>query len=150
MSSQELSLRHTAFRKLHESGCFILPNPWDPGSARWLEQAGFKALATTSAGYAFSRGMPDRKIGVDGVLRHCTELVQATQLPVNVDFEDGYSSTLEGLRENVQRCVLTGISALSIEDSVQDAQGTRLYDFDSAVARMRAAREAIDAIDPNV
>lgn len=150
MTSQELSLRHTAFRKLHESGCFILPNPWDPGSARWLEQAGFKALATTSAGYAFSRGMPDRKIGVDEVLRHCTELVQAAQLPVNVDFEDGYASTLEGLRENVQRCVLTGISALSIEDSVQDAQGTRLYDFDSAVARMRAAREAIDAIDPNV
>ncbi|WP_345797909.1 isocitrate lyase/phosphoenolpyruvate mutase family protein [Castellaniella sp. MT123] len=150
MTSQAPSLRHTAFRKLHESGCFILPNPWDPGSARWLEQAGFKALATTSAGYAFSRGMPDRKIGVDEVLRHCTELVQATQLPVNVDFEDGYASTLEGLRENVQRCVLTGISALSIEDSVQDAQGTRLYDFDSAVARMRAAREAIDAIDPNV
>ncbi|KAB0599105.1 isocitrate lyase/phosphoenolpyruvate mutase family protein [Castellaniella defragrans] len=150
MTHQELSQRHTAFRKLHESGCFILPNPWDPGSARWLAQAGFKALATTSAGYAFSRGMPDRKVGVDDVLRHCNELVQATPLPVNVDFEDGYASTLDELAENVQKCVRTGISALSIEDSVQDAQGARLYDFDTAVARMQAAREAIDAIDPNV
>lgn len=150
MTQSDFSQRHAAFRKLHESGCFILPNPWDPGSARWLAQAGFKALATTSAGYAFSRGMPDRKIGVDDVLRHCSELVQATQLPVNVDFEDGYASTIGAMKDNVQRCVRTGISALSIEDSVQDAQGTRLYDFDTAVARMRAAREAIDAIDPNV
>jgi 2-methylisocitrate lyase-like PEP mutase family enzyme len=150
MTQNDFSQRHTAFRKLHEGGCFILPNPWDPGSARWLEQAGFKAIATTSAGYAFSRGMPDRKIGVDDVLRHCSELVQATQLPVNVDFEDGYANTIDELKDNVQRCVRTGVSALSIEDSVQDAQGTRLYDFDTAVERMQAAREAIDAIDPNV
>jgi 2-methylisocitrate lyase-like PEP mutase family enzyme len=150
MIQSDFSQRRTAFRKLHESGCFILPNPWDPGSARWLEQAGFKALATTSAGYAFSRGMPDREIGVDEVLRHCSELVQATRLPVNVDFEDGYASTIENLMDNVQKCVRTGISALSIEDSAQDAQDTRLYDLDTAIARMQAAREAIDAIDPNV
>jgi 2-methylisocitrate lyase-like PEP mutase family enzyme len=151
MIQSDFSQRHAAFRKLHESGCFILPNPWDSGSARWLTQAGFKALATTSAGYAFSRGMPDRKIGVDEVLRHCSELVQATHLPVNVDFEDGYANTIDELQGNVQRCVRTGISALSIEDSVQDAQGTtRLYNFDTAVARMQAARDAIDAIDPNI
>jgi 2-methylisocitrate lyase-like PEP mutase family enzyme len=149
MNKTDLSARHTAFRKLHETGCFILPNPWDVGSARWLEQAGFKALATTSAGYAFSRGVPDRKVSVDEVVRHCEELVHATGLPVNADFEDGYSPTIEGLKANVRQCVQAGVSALSIEDSVA-GDGAGLYGFDEAVARLRAAREAIDDVDPAV
>lgn len=149
MNKTDLSARHTAFRKLHETGCFILPNPWDVGSARWLEQAGFKALATTSAGYAFSRGVPDRKVSVDEVVRHCEELVHATGLPVNADFEDGYSPTIEGLKANVRQCVQAGVSALSIEDSVA-GDGAGLYGLDEAVARLRAAREAIDDVDPAV
>lgn len=144
-----LSARHVAFRKLHEAGCFILPNPWDIGSARWLEQVGFKALASTSAGYAFSRGVPDRKVSVDEVIHHCSELVNATSLPVNADFEDGYSSTIEGLKANVRKCVQAGVSALSIEDSIA-GDGAMLYGFDEAVSRMRAAREAIDDVDPAV
>jgi 2-methylisocitrate lyase-like PEP mutase family enzyme len=144
-----LSARHVAFRKLHEAGCFILPNPWDIGSARWLEQAGFKALATTSAGYAFSRGVPDRKVSADEVIHHCSELVNTTSLPVNADFEDGYSSTIEGLKANVRKCVQAGVSALSIEDSIA-GDGAVLYGFDEAVSRMRAAREAIDDVDPAV
>ncbi|HEU0230806.1 MAG TPA: isocitrate lyase/phosphoenolpyruvate mutase family protein [Burkholderiaceae bacterium] len=149
MTTTTLSARHAAFRKLHETGCFILPNPWDPGTARWLEQTGFKALASTSAGYAFSRGIPDREIPVDEVVRHCGELVRATGLPVNADFEDGYSSTIDGLKVNVRACVQVGVSALSIEDSIAGSEGA-LYDFDEAVARMRAAREAIDSVDKNV
>lgn len=150
MTESNLSRRHMAFRELHESGCFLLPNPWDPGSARWLEQAGFPAIASTSAGYAFSRGRADREIPVDEVVRYCGELVRATSLPVNADFEDGYSPTIDGLTANVQACVRAGVSALSIEDSTRTLQGDVLYDFDEAVARLRAARKAIDSVDRNV
>ncbi len=149
MHPGDLSARHAAFRKLHESGCFILPNPWDPGSARWLAHVGFKALASTSAGYAFSRGLPDRRVPVDEVIHHCRELVEATDLPVNADFEDGYGDTHDRLRVNVGRCVEAGVSALSIEDAMGDPPGT-LYDLDTAVARVRTAREAIDAVDARV
>lgn len=149
MKRSDVATRHVAFRRLHERGCFILPNPWDPGSARWLAHAGFKALATTSAGYAFSRGVPDRQVPVEEVLRHCREIVAATDLPVNADFEDGYSRSLEGLQENVRRCVETGVSALSIEDAMP-GPSPALYDFDEAVRRVRAAREAIDSVDENV
>lgn len=149
MSTTAFSARHAAFRKLHEKGCFILPNPWDAGTGRWLEQAGFKALATTSAGYAFSRGVPDRKVAVEDVVRHCGELVRATGLPVNADFEDGYSRTIDGLKANVRACVQAGVSALSIEDSIAGEKGA-LYGFDESVARMRAARQAIDAEDAAV
>lgn len=149
MKRSDLATRHVAFRKLHERGCFILPNPWDPGSARWLAHAGFKALATTSAGYAFSRGVPDRRIPVEEVVRHCREIVEATDLPVNADFEDGYARSLEGLKENVRHCVEAGVSALSIEDAMPGPSAV-LYDFDEAVTRVRAAREAIDSVDENV
>lgn len=148
MSTVPLAERHAAFRALHRAGCFILPNPWDPGSARWLAHAGFKALASTSAGYAFSRGRADRELEVEDVLRHCRELVAATGLPVNADFEDGYARDHDTLAANVRRCVETGVSALSIEDSMPDNR--TLYDFDEAVARMRVARHAIDAVDPAV
>lgn len=149
MTTNALPARHAAFRKLHEAGCFILPNPWDSGSARWLEQMGFKALASTSAGYAFSRGVPDRGIPVDEVVRHCGELVRATGLPVNADFEDGYSRTVDGMKANVRECVRAGVSALSIEDSIA-GDDAELYGFDEAVARMRSAREAIDSVDKQV
>lgn len=149
MTQTDFSARHAAFRKLHESGCFILPNPWDPGSARWLEYVGFKALATTSAGYAFSRAQADRQVPVDEVLQHCSELVQASALPVNVDFEDGYAADLATLEDNVKRCVATGISALSIEDAKPNPP-SELYALDEAVERMRVARAAIDAVDPAV
>lgn len=140
MDTTKWSARRAAFRKLHESGCFLIPNPWDVGSAKWLAHRGFKALASTSSGYAFSRGHADGAIGVDEVLQHLEELVQATGLPVNADFEDGHAGDLEGLRANVRRCVATGVAGLSIEDA-----GARdMYDFDTAVARIRAARKAID------
>lgn len=149
MNVNRFAARRTAFRKLHESGCFLIPNPWDPGSARALEQLGFKALATTSSGFAWSRGHADNTMDVEAVLAHCREIVEATELPVNADFEDGHARDLDGLRENVRRCIDTGVAGLSIEDSTGDA-AQPLYDFDEAVARMRAARQAIDASGEDV
>src|SRR5699024_1107661 len=149
MSVSSPSTRHEGFWQLHQSGCFIIPNPWDIGSARWLARAGFKALASTSSGFAFSRGHGDGDMGVDDVLQHCHELVQATNLPVNADFEDGHARDIPTLKENVRRCVATGVSGLSIEDATGDADKP-LYDRDEAAKRMRAAREAIDATGENV
>jgi 2-methylisocitrate lyase-like PEP mutase family enzyme/enamine deaminase RidA (YjgF/YER057c/UK114 family) len=135
-----------AFRALHRSGCFVLPNPWDVGSARFLQHVGFKALATTSAGVAFSRGSPDTvdALSRDAVLEHVRELVGATPLPVNADYQNGYAHDPEGVAVNVTLCAETGASGLSIED----ATGTKtspLYDRTLAVERIRAARRAIDA-----
>ncbi len=149
MNAGLLAARRAAFRKLHESGCFLIPNPWDAGSARALEQLGFKALATTSSGFAWSRARPDHALDVQEVLAHCRQIVEATGLPVNADFEDGHARDLEGLTKNVRRCIETGVAGLSIEDSTGDP-GQPLYDFDEAVARMRAAREAIDASGEDV
>jgi 2-methylisocitrate lyase-like PEP mutase family enzyme len=149
MNTPEWSARRAAFRKLHESGCFLIPNPWDVGSAHALAALGFKALATTSSGYAWSRAKPDHAPELDEVLAHCREIAGATGLPVNVDFEDGHAGNLDGLKKNVRRCVETGIAGLSIEDSTGDASQP-LYAFDEAIARMRAAREAIDASGEDV
>lgn len=149
MSHPTLAERRASFRRLHASGCFVIPNPWDVGSAKWLAQAGFKALASTSSGYAFSRGKADGDVGVDEVLAHLRELVEATPLPVNADFEDGHARDLDGLADNVRRCVETGVAGLSIEDATGDAAHP-LYDFDEAVARMRTARQAIDATGEDV
>ena len=134
------------FRELHESGCFVIPNPWDPGSAVYLHRLGFKALATTSSGFAFSRGMPDniRYVRRDTVLQHFSEIVNATPLPVNGDFQNGHADEPEGIAENVALCVATGVAGLSIEDSTGD-ESKPLYDFDLAVERIKAARQAIDA-----
>ena len=133
-----------AFHTLHESGCFVLPNPWDAGTAVVLEHLGFKALATTSAGYAFSRGLPDGGVSRDDMLAHIREIAAATPLPVNADFMGGYADEPEGVAENVRLCVATGVAGLSIEDSTGDS-AKPLYDLDLAIDRIRAARAAIDA-----
>ena len=133
------------FRTLHAEGCFVLPNPWDAGTAVYLRHLGFKALATTSAGFAFSKGLPDAPsiLAVDDVLAHIREIVQATPLPVNADFQNGYADSPEDVAENVTRCVDTGIAGLSIEDATGTSE-TPLYDIQLAVERIKAARRAID------
>src|SRR5437588_6908126 len=134
------------FRALHESGCFILPNPWDAGSAIYLEHLGFKALATTSAGFAFSKGFADGAVSLEMMLEHLREIAEATSLPVNADFLNGYADEPEGVAANVKRCVATGVAGLSIEDSTGNRDHP-LYDFDLAVERIKAARAAIDSSD---
>ncbi|MEY2486265.1 MAG: hypothetical protein QOH39_1913 [Verrucomicrobiota bacterium] len=135
--------KRAAFGKLHQEGCFVIPNAWDIGSARYLQHLGFKAIATTSAGFAFSRGLPDCAVPRDVVLAHIRDLVDAADIPVNADFENGFAHEPEELAENVRRCVATGVAGLSIEDSSGD-KAKPLYDIDFAVARIAAARKAID------
>lgn len=133
-----------AFRALHESGCFVMPNPWDLGSARWLRGQGFKALATTSAGFAFTQGRADQDVPRDLMLAHIAEMVKAVpDLPVNADFENGYADTPDGVAANVKLCVATGVAGLSIEDAT-GREDDPLYPFEVAVDRVRAARKAID------
>ncbi|AOG03795.1 isocitrate lyase/PEP mutase family protein [Bosea sp. RAC05] len=133
-----------AFRALHESGCFVMPNPWDLGSARWLRGQGFKALATTSAGFAFTQGRADQDVPRDMMLAHIAEMVKAVpDVPVNADFENGYADTPDGVAANVKLCVATGVAGLSIEDAT-GREGDPLYPFELAVDRVRAARKAID------
>jgi 2-methylisocitrate lyase-like PEP mutase family enzyme len=133
------------FRELHRSGCFVMPNPWDVGSAKFLQHCGFPALASSSAAAGFTRGMPDRVYGMplEAVLAHLEDLVGATPLPVNADFQAGYAYDIDGLAANVTRCVHTGVAGLSIEDATGDS-GAPLYARASAIQRIRTAREAID------
>lgn len=135
-----------AFRALHDTGCFVLPNPWDVGTAVTLGSLGFAALATTSAGFAFARGKPDTLSAVpcEAMLAHIREIVAATPLPVNADFQAGYADDPEGVAENVARCVRTGVAGLSIEDATGE-RAAPLHTFDVALERLRAARAAIDA-----
>ena len=135
-----IALRRAAFRDLHRQGCFTIPNPWDGRTARRLAEAGFKALASTSAGAAWALGREDGDLAADEVLAHLRFLCAATDLPVNADFEAGFADTPDGVAENVARCIGTGICGLSIEDQ----QGGTLFGRDEAVARLRAARAAID------
>ncbi len=135
--------RRQAFRKLHESGCFVIPNPWDIGSAVYLKHLGFKALASTSAGFAFTRGKPDGAVTRGEMVAHIGEIVAATDLPVNADFESGYANTPEGVAESVRMCEATGVAALSIEDSKRDSSGRGLFELSEALERVRAAREAL-------
>ena len=137
------------FRKLHAEGCFVLPNPWDVGTAIYLCQLGFKALATTSAGYAFSRGKQDGAVARDEMLQHIGDVVAATSLPVNADFLNGFADEPQGVADNVTRCITTGIAGLSIEDSTGQSD-LPLYSHDLAVERIRAARAAIDASQSQV
>jgi 2-methylisocitrate lyase-like PEP mutase family enzyme len=132
------------FRELHQAGCFFLPNPWDAGSAVLLHKLGFQALASSSAGFAFTKGRPDHPSALsrDLVLEHLRELVTATPLPVNADFQAGYAADLEGVRQNVAACAATGVAGLSIEDATSDAKPV-LYPRDEAIARLRAARDGI-------
>jgi 2-methylisocitrate lyase-like PEP mutase family enzyme len=135
--------KRRVFRDLHASGCFAIPNPWDVGSAKYLQHLGFKALATTSSGFAWSQGLADTRVSRDQALAHFEALVAATDVPINADFEGGYARNLTELAENVSLAAKTGIAGLSIEDSTGDAERP-LYDLDTAVARIRTARRAID------
>ena len=135
--------KRRAFHELHKAGCFVIPNPWDVGSARFLQSLGFKALATTSSGFAWSQGLPDGRSSRDQVLAHLHELVAATDLPLNADFENGYAADTAGVAESVHLAVQTGIAGLSIEDSTGDP-AKPLYDQGTAVERIRAARKTID------
>ena len=133
------------FHKLHESGCFVIPNPFDIGSAVYLHELGFKALATSSAGFAFTRGLPDdvNVIGLDVMLDHFREVSAAIPLPVNADFQNGYANEPDAVAENVGLCVATGVAGLSIEDRIP-GESRQLYDDDLALKRVKAARKAID------
>ncbi|MBV8728651.1 MAG: isocitrate lyase/phosphoenolpyruvate mutase family protein [Acidobacteriia bacterium] len=143
MSASDFTGRRAAFRKLHESGCFVIPNPWDVGTARYLRHLGFPALASTSAGLAFSRGLPDAAVPRDMVLEHIREIAAAVELPVNADFESGFADEPEGVAANVRLCIATGVAGLSIEDATGDTSRP-LYELPLAVERIRAARRAID------
>jgi len=136
--------KRAAFRRLHESGCFVLPNPWDVGSALALQSLGFKAIASTSAGMAWSLGRPDNKVELSQVLAHLTTLARAVDIPLNADFENGFADDPAGVGANVALAVETGVAGLSVEDSTGEADAP-LYDFTLAVERVAAAREAIDA-----
>jgi 2-methylisocitrate lyase-like PEP mutase family enzyme len=135
--------KRRTFHKLHESGCFVIPNPWDVGSARYLQGLGFKALATTSSGFAWSHGHADGGMSRDRVLDHLTEMVEATDLPINADFEHGFAPDAAGLAESVRLAAESGVAGLSIEDSTGEASQP-LFEIDTAVERIRAARKAID------
>ena len=137
------------FRRLHETGCFVMPNPWDIGSTRYLQHLGFKALATTSLGYAYAAGYADGEVPLGLMLDHIAEIVEASDVPVNADFEGGFAHDPEGVGENVTACVGTGVAGLSIEDSTGD-KAVPLYPFEQALARVTAAREAIDKTGEDV
>lgn len=145
INSPPMSAQQTAvadFRKMHSEGCFVLPNPWDVGTARYFHHLGFEALATTSAGFAFSRGKPDGSVPRDETLMHMGDVVAATPLPVNADFLNGFADEPEEVAANVTRCVATGVAGLSIEDSTGQEERP-LYEEDLAIERIRAARSAI-------
>jgi 2-methylisocitrate lyase-like PEP mutase family enzyme len=141
--SASIEERRAAFRRLHESGCFLIPNPYDIGTARYLANMGFKALATTSSGSAYPLGKPDGGLSVQQVLDHITTIVNATDLPVNADFEHGYAEEEADLTDNVKACVATGVAGLSIEDSTGDPS-MPLFELSEAVQRLSVARGAID------
>jgi 2-methylisocitrate lyase-like PEP mutase family enzyme len=141
--SRTVAEKRAAFRALHTSGCFVLPNPWDAGSARYLQTLGFQALATTSSGFAWSTGHADNTLPRDTILAHLRDIVEATDLPVNADFENGFGRNPEDVAESVRLAVGTGVAALSIEDSTGDPAAS-LFPIDIAVERLGAARRAID------
>ncbi len=147
-SAQQTSVTAT-FRAMHESGCFVLPNPWDIGTAIYLEHLGFEALATTSAGFAFSHGKRDGGVPRDEMLAHIREIVEATALPVNADFLNGFADEPEDVAANVKLCAGTGVAGLSVEDNSQNAAAP-LYEKKLAVDRIRAARSAIGASETGV
>lgn len=145
----DITGKRADFRKLHDSGCFVIPNPWDVGTALYLQHLGFPALASTSAGLAFSHGLADNAVPRDLVLAHLAELVAATTVPINADFENGFAHEPAQVAENVRLGAQTGVAGLSIEDSTGDPAAP-LYPIDMAAARIRAARQALDATAPDV
>jgi 2-methylisocitrate lyase-like PEP mutase family enzyme len=148
---QDFTGRRAAFRELHQSGCFVIPNPWDIGTARYLRGLGYKALATTSAGFAFSRGLPDAEwiVARDMMLSHIAEIVASVDLPVNADFESGYAHEPESVAKNVRLCIETGVAGLSIEDASGNPDHP-LYELPLAIERIHAARQAVDASGADV
>lgn len=142
-STTPTTTRVSRFRTLHEAGCFVMPNPWDIGSARALERLGFPALATTSAGFAWSVGRRDNDVSLDQVLRHLEAIAASVSVPVNADFEGGFAVQPDDVAGNVTAAARTGIAGLSIEDSTKDASSP-LFPFELAVDRIRASRHAID------
>jgi 2-methylisocitrate lyase-like PEP mutase family enzyme len=144
----DTAAKRARFRALHAEGCFVIPNPWDVGSARLLQHLGFAALASTSSGHAWTSGRPDYGVRRDDVLAHLTELSAAVDLPINADFEYGFAVEPEGVAANVKRAVQTGVAGLSIEDSRPDGKG--LHDLSLSVERIRAARQAIDQTGEDV
>jgi 2-methylisocitrate lyase-like PEP mutase family enzyme len=136
--SRTVKEKRASFRKLHESGCFVLPNPWDVGSARLLEHLGFQAIASTSAGFAWSTGRPDYDLPRDQILAHLRELSGAVDIPLNADFEAGFGDDAEGVAESVTLAIAEGIAGLSIED--RDVAGPGLYDTAMSLERLKAAR----------
>jgi 2-methylisocitrate lyase-like PEP mutase family enzyme len=141
--------KRRSFRALHRSGCFVLPNPWDVGTARYLQHLGFQAVATTSSGAAFSMGLPDGAVLLDVMLVHIRSIVEASDLPVNADFQAGYADEPEQVAANVRRCIETGVAGLSIEDLTGDP-ARPFYPLDLATRRIAAARAAIDAAGGDV
>src|SRR6478735_6991554 len=144
-SLENFRARRAAFRALHEAGCFVIPNPWDVGSARYLQQLGFPALATTSAGFAFSQGLPDSEAAFtcERNMAYIADIASAVDVPVNADFASGYGESPQDVADNVTRCIAAGVAGLSIEDATGDPSSP-LYELPLAVERVRAAREAID------
>ena len=141
---EDVSARRRTFRRMHEAGCFVIPNPWDPGSAKYLQKLGYRALATTSSGAAWRHGKPDGGMTLQEVLVHLREIVEATDLPVNADFEAGHAADPDGVARNVRLAIDTGVAGLSIEDATGNPDAP-LRDIADAVERIRAARAAIDA-----
>lgn len=150
MSSQpaDIAQRRRAFRELHQSGCFVMPNPWDRGSARYLQALGFKALGTTSAGAAWSRARADGNLSLDDVLEHLQDIVDATAIPVNADFESGFAQSAAGLADNLRKAVDTGVAGISLEDA-SGIPSNPVRDIGSSVARLRAARAVLDEHGPD-
>jgi len=142
-SPSSIAVRRRAFRELHAAGCFVIPNPWDAGSARYLASLGFKALASTSSGFAWSQAQADGAMPRDAVLAHLREIVAATELPVNADFESGYGATPHDVADSVRLAVDTGVAGLSIEDATGNPERP-IHDLPEALVRLRAARAAID------
>src|ERR1700736_777739 len=134
--------KRAEFRKLHEAGCFAIPNPWDPGTAKYLQHLGFKAIATTSAGFAFSRGLADGAVKRDDMIAHIRELVESTDIPGNADFENGYADDPNWCAQNARLCAETGVAGLSIEDAA-DRKESPIYDVELAVESIHAVREAL-------
>src|SRR5476649_2518852 len=149
MANPSTTEKRAVFRRLHDAGCFVIPNPWNVGSARYLQGLGFKALATTSSGYAHAQGYADGGQSCDEVLAHFGEIAAATDVPINADFEGGFADDPDHMADNVTRCIATGVAGLSIEDSTGDPDRP-LYDFDLALARVKAARAAIDKVGSDV
>jgi len=141
--SRSIKEKRADFQALHDQGCFVIPNPWDVGSAKMLASMGFKALASTSSGFAWTQGKADSHVSRDDVLAHLRAIVAATDLPVNADFEAGYASTPQGVAQSVRLAIEAGVAGLSIEDATYDEKNP-VRAIDDAVSRLRAARVAID------